>query len=326
LKNPFQFVDDGLRLMTNSLGYQQLTTTLTAVGRKVSEQKYYSIPFADYVPVVLGNGTYKRSILNWRTFLKGEGFKSGIISNAGNQSRLDLVDAAYDGLTQNILNWAKATQYNVFELQEAMQAGTIFSLIEAREKARAMEWQLGLQEVAFKGIGAEKGLLNLSGVTSDNTNLTGWIKDLSADNFNTFVGKVYGLYRYNTNYTAKPTHFIMPETDFNGLINYPSATYPLKTKLDLLTEAFRTITGNASFKVLPCAYCDKANFDTTNNMYVMLNYAEDTLKLDIPLDLTTTAAGTLNGFNFENVGYGQFTGVIALRPLEIYYFYHTGSI
>lgn len=311
------------RIMENSNGYSQLTTTLTAVGRKVSQQKFYEIPFADYVPVVMGNGSFKRAIINWRTFVKGEGFESGIISNAGNNSRVDQVDAAYDSVTQNVINWAKGLEYNVFELEEAMQANTLFSLIEARELARAKEWQLGIQKVAFKGIGSETGLLNNASVTVDSTNLTEFIYGMTAAEFNTFVGKMYGLYRANSQYTSKPTHFIIPESDYNGLVSFPDATYPLKTKLELLTEAFRTITTNPNFKILPCAYGDKANFDATNNRYVLLNYDETSIKMDIPLDYTMTTAGTQNGFTWTNVGYGQFTGVVALRPREAYYFNHT---
>jgi hypothetical protein len=311
------------QIMENSNGYSQLVTTLTAVSQKVSTQKFYEIAFADYVPVVVGNGSFKRSILNWRTFSKSEGFESGIISNSGNHARVEQVDAAYDAVSQNVISWAKGIEYNLFELEEAMQAGTLFSLIEAREIARRKEWQLGLQKVAFVGIGAEKGLLNNASVTPDDSNLTGWIKDLSAANFNTFVGKVWGLYRGSSAYTAKATHFAIPETDYNGLVNYPDATYPLKTKLQLLEEAFKTISGNPNFKILPLAYGQKANFDSTYNMYALYNYDETSLKMDLPLDMVSTTAGTQNGFTWENVAYGQFTGVVALRSKELYYFRHT---
>lgn len=313
------------QIKENSNGYNQLVTTLTAVSQKVSQQKFYEVPFADFVPVVVGNGSFKRSIINWRTYSKSEGFESGIISNGGNNARIEQVDASYDAVTQNVISWAKGLEYNLFELEEAMQAGTIFSLIEAREIARRKEFQLGLQRVAFLGTGSETGLLNNTNVTVNTADLTGWIKDLSAANFNTFVGKVWGLYRANCVYTAKATHFAIPEQDYNGLVNYPDATYPLKTKLDLLVEAFRTISGNPQFKVLPLAYGNKANFDTTNNRYALYNYDETSLKMDLPLDYTATTAGTQNGFTWTNVAYAQFTGVIALRAKEALYFNHTAA-
>ena len=327
MNKDLQFFDPSTgEVMKNSVGYQQIITTLTAVGRKVSQQKFYELAPADYVPVVMGNGAYKRSILNWRTFVKGEGFKSGLISNASNGARLSQVDAAFDSINQNVLSWAKSISYNLFELQEALQANTLFSLIEARELARAKEWQLGIQETCFKGIGSETGLLNNSTVAVDTATITKRINTMTADEFNTFAGAVYEAYRANCARTAKPTHFIIPEADFNGLCNFPSASFPVgKTKLEILQDVFRTLTGNQSFAIKSCAYADKANFDLTNNRYVLLNYDETSVKMDIPIDYVSTAAGTVNGFTWENVAYGSFTGVVAQRDKEMLYFGNTAT-
>lgn len=326
MKNPYQLIDKNtMELNKNSLGYSQLITTLTAVGRKVSEQKFYEIAFADYMPVVVGNGAFQRAIINWRTFVKGEGFETGVMNNASNQAQIPLVDAAYDQISQTIYNWAKGVVYNIFELEEAMRANTLFSLIEAREIARRKEWDLGLQKVAFLGYGASYGLLNQSSVTVNSTVITKRIPSMSASEFNTFVGTIYEAYRSNCNRSAKPTHFIIPEADFNGMVSFPDSAFPLKTKLELLTEAFKTITANPSFKILPCAYCDKANFDSTNNRYVLLNYDETSVKIDLPIDYTMTQAGTTNGFSWENVAYGSFTGVVAQRDKEMLYFGNTAT-
>lgn len=42
--------------------------------------------------------------------------------------------------------------------------------------------------------------------------------------------------------------------------------------------------------------------------------------MDIPVDYTNTMQNTLNGFSFQNVGYGQYSGAVAYRPLETLYF------
>jgi hypothetical protein len=206
-----------------------------------------------------------------------------------------------------------------------MRANTLFSLIEAREIARRKSWDLGLQKIAFLGYGADKGLLNQTTVTTDSSTISKKISAMSAAEFNTFVGLIYETYRSNCARTAKPTHFIIPESDFNGLVCYPDAAYPLKTKLELLEAAFKTITANPSFKILGCAYCDKANFDTTNNRYVLLNYDEASVKIDLPIPYTMSQAGTVNGFSWENVGFGSFTGVVAQREKEMLYFGNTAA-
>jgi len=318
-------LDQSGTIRTNSQGYQQVVSTLTAVGRKVSQQKFFEIAPADYMPIVIGNGAFQSSILNWRTFSKDEGFETGVISNGSNSQLLSHSDAVYDAVSQTIYNWAKGVSWNVFELEQAMKANTLFSLIEAREVARRKSWDLGIQKVAFLGYASTKGYLNQSSVTVNTSTITKKISTMTAAEFNTFVGALYQAYRAECNYTAKPTHFVIPESDFNGLTNYPDATYPVKTKLQLLTESFQTITGKSDFKILPCAYGDKANFDGTNNRYVLSNYDETSLKMDLPLDYTMTAASTINGFNFENAAYGQFSEVVALRPKEMLYFGNTAS-
>ena len=327
MTNPFQFFDPkSNQIMTNSLGYEQLTTTLTAVGQKVSVQKLYDVEFSEYVPVVVGNGAFMSDMINWRTFIAGDDFETGIMNSGANKQALEHVDAAFDAVHQPLHAWAKGIRYSVFELEQAMRANNLFSLIEAREIARKKNWDLGLQKVAFLGTkGGDKGLLNQASVYVDSTNLTGKISGLSAADFNTFVAKIFGLYRQNCNYTAMPTHFVIPETDYLGLCSYPDATFTLKTKLELLTDAFKTITGNSNFKILRLAYADKVRFDGTNNRYVLLNYDPTSVKMDIPIDYTPTAFGTINGFNWENAAYGQFSGVVALREKEMYYFSNTAT-
>lgn len=321
MKNPFSFYDRHQNSINkNSLGYQQLVTTLTAVGQKVSEQRFYSIAPADYVPVVLnGNGAYQRQIINWRTYLKGEGFETGIINNASNQAAISSVDAAYDQVAQDIYSWAKAMRYNIFELEEAMRANTLFSLLEARETARRKEWDLGIQKIAFLGHDKSKGLLNQSEATVNTSTISKSISSMTAAEFNQFAGSIYEVYRDNCSRTARPSTLVIPEREWNGLINFPDATYPLKTKLELLEVAFKTVSQNQGFKILPCAYADK--FDGVHDRYTLLNYDETSIKMDIPLDYQFAgAAGTVNGFQWENVAFGQFTGVIAQRPKELIYF------
>jgi len=301
-------------------GYSQLMTTLTAVATKLVDQRFYEIPFADYVPIVSGVGTFQSEILNWRSFLKDEGFETGFMNNASHNARLEDVDASYDAVHIPIINWAKSTTYNVFELEQAVRANTIFSLIEAREAARLKTWQLGVQEMCFLGKGGGYGILNSPDVNNDMVNLTDFVSFLSADDFNKFVAKVVGLYRKNCEYTAYPDLFVMPESDYNGMASFPSATYPLKSKLDLLTEAFKVVTKKPNFKILPVAYADKIHFGT--NRYALYQYDPTSYVMNLPLDYTITQAGTYNNFNFATAGMGQVTNPYFLRPMTALYFSH----
>jgi hypothetical protein len=310
----------------NALGYEIDITSLTQIIKSVTEQKFYEVNFADYVPVVVGEGAWSSQLVKYRSFDVADDFETGILNTGASHSKLASVDAGIDAVYTPVINWAKEITYSIIDLKQASLSGN-WDLVTSKEKARWRNWNLGLQEIAFWGsktVSTVKGLLTQSGVNSNTTVITQNISDMDATEFNAFVGTVMEAYRANSARTAKPTHFIIPESDFNGLINFPDATYPLKTKLALLEEAFKTITQNPNFKILPCAYASETvNAEITGldkNRYVLMNFNDDTIRMDIPVNYTNTMQNTLNGFSFQNVGYGQYTGVQTYRPLEVLYF------
>ena len=84
------------------------------------------------------------------------------------------------------------------------------------------------------------------------------------------------------------------------------------------------LTMNKSFKILPLAYANK-EIQGAKNIYTLLNYDEDSVRMDIPVQYNNTLANSVDNFRFQNVGYGQFTGVKAYRPAEMLYFSNTVS-
>lgn len=311
-------------VIKNALGYEVDITTLTGLVKKVVEQKFFEIPPADYVPIRVGEGTWGTQLTTFREFAISGDFEDGVINTGASDSKIAAADTGVDSLTVKIINWAKTIGWSIFDLEMASRSGN-WDVVTSKEKSRKKNWDLGIQKIAFLGSSYDtnvKGVLTQDDVSSNATLITAYINGLSAADFNTLIKGIYEAYRANAERTVKPTHFFIPEVDYNGLINFPDSTYPLKTKLQILEESFKTITGNPNFKILPLAYADKAtNAAIINkNRYVLLNYDEDTVRMDIPLDFTATMAQTLNGFTFQNVAYGQFTGVKAYRPKEILYF------
>ena len=117
--------------------------------------------------------------------------------------------------------------------------------------------------------------------------------------------------------------------DYNGLANLipgSAGTFPVPM-MNYLLDAFKLITRNPNFKILPCAYANESINNSivglNKNRYTLLNYDEDSIRMDIPVDYSNTLQNTLNGFQYQNVGYGQYTGVVAFRPLEVLYFDYT---
>jgi hypothetical protein len=319
-----QRVADINQRFCNALGYQIDITTLTTIIASVSEQKFFQVAPADYLPVRVGQGAWSLSLTTFRSFLLGDEFEKGIINQGTSGARLAETGVGIDALSVSVRNWAKEITYTLFDIEFAQKSGN-WDMVTALEKARKTNWDLGIQKIAFlgaKGDSAVRGFLNQTGVTVNTSTITKPISTMTSAELKTFLTAVIADYRANCNYTAWPTHFTIPEDDYLGLASQASADFPIKSTLQVLRESFAEITGKPDFKIQPLAYAipSKSSGVLTVPRYVLSNYDEDSLRMDIPVDYTSTLANSMNSFSFQNVGYGQFTGVLAYRPAEMLYF------
>lgn len=310
--------------INNSLGFELPITTLTGIFKKVSEQKFATIAPADYMPLRVGENSWSTSILTYRSYSIAGSFETGNLNVGANNSKLATADTGVDGVTVKVMNWGVENSWNVMELMTAARSGN-WDLVTSKEYARKKMWDLGIQKTAFLGLADNSdflGLFTQQDVNSNTAAITTYIKDMTATQFQTMLGSLLGAYQINCNYTAYPTHFIMPAVDFNGCANAVDENFGLRSRLERMEEALKRVTMNPNFQILPNFYADQANnIDTINlNRYTLLNYDETSVRMDIPVDYTSTLQNTINGFNFNNVGYGQYTGARAYRPLEMLYF------
>ena len=311
----------------NALGYEVDITTLTTIMKKVTEQKFFEIAPADYLPVRVGEGAWSSNLLTYRSFQMSDDFATGVLNTGGNNSRLANADAGVDSVSVKVVNWAKSIGWSLMDLQMAAKAGN-WDLITAKEKSRKRNWDLGIQKIAFLGLDGDssvKGLLNQSGVNTNTALITKAISAMTSAELKVLTKGLIEAYRNNCARTAFPTHFIIPESDYNGLASQASPDFPIKSTLQLLEEMFATMTRNSAFKILPLAYADvayNAGIDT-KQIYTLTNYEEESIRMDIPVDYTNTLANSIDNFSFQNVGYGQFTGVMTYRTLETLYFKYT---
>lgn len=329
-----------VRGIQNALGYERAITTLTTIMKKITEQKFYQVAPADYIPVRVGEGAWSSNLLTYRSFDLAGSFAEGVVNTGSNNGRLANADAGVDSLSINVLNWAKAIGWSIIDLELAAKSGN-WDIVTAKEKARKRNWDLGIQAVAFLGLPGDpnvQGLLTLSTipvtpgvavpnasntlVSLDTTTLATSIYKLASNpaTLSTFIAQILNVYRANCQRSAWPTHYIIPESDYLGLATASSPSFPLKSILQYMQETLQTMTGNKNFKVLPCSYADgNSPLNSTGlQSYVLLNYAEESIRMDIPVDYTNTLANSIDNFSFQNVGFGQFTGVKAYRNLETY--------
>lgn len=307
----------------NALGYEVDITTLTTIVKKISEQKFFEVAPADYLPVRVGEGAFSSNLITYRSFAVADDFETGVINTGANNSKLASADAGVDSVPVKIINWAKTVGWNIMELQQAIKAGN-WDLVSAKEESRKKNWDLGIQKIAFlgaKGDTSVKGLLNQSGIVENDTVITTNISAMDPGQLKVFMAAIIEQYRGNCARTAWPTHLIMPESDYLGLISPSSATFPISSTIELLEKAFSVIT-KKPFKILPLAYADAINSSgvLANNRYALLNYDDASIRMDIPVDYTSTLANSIDNFSFQNVAYGQFTGVQTYRPSELMYF------
>lgn len=308
--------------IANSFGFNIDMTALTTVLKKVVDQKFFEIAPADFMPVRVGEGAWSDQLISYRSMTTGGEFATGLVNQGNESGRLASTDAAVDSVSIKVQNWAKEINWTLFQVQHASKAGN-WDVVTEKEKSRKKNWDLGIQKTAFLGLegdNATRGLLNLAGITNNTANITKPISTMTPAELKTFVAILIDKYRANCSRTAWPTHFAIPESDFLGLASQASAEFPVKTVLDLLLEAFRVMTKNPNFQILACSYGDATYNSLTVQRYALYNSDESSLRMDIPVDYTNTLANSVNSFSFQNVGYGQFTGVQALRPDEMLYF------
>jgi hypothetical protein len=324
-------------LMTNSLGYEQAITTLTTLIAEISEQKFYRIPFADYLPVVAGEGAWSSNLLTYRSYELAGDFNKGIQNVGSDNSRLARADAAVDAVVTYVHNWAKETGWSIMDMEMAAKAGN-WDLLTAKEVSRKTNWDLGLQQVAFVGITGDAnfpGLLTQTSVAGvpiaiNTTTLTNSITSLAAtpNTLSATIAQFLVDYRANCAHTAMPNRFAIPESDYLGLATASSPSFPLKTIMEYMLETFVTMTGNKDFKIMPLVYGDGTNpqaASANNQLYALYNADPRSIRMNVPVPYTVTLPNSLNNFNFSCVGYGTFSGVVALRPLEILYYQFPSS-
>lgn len=312
--------------IANSLGYEVQITTLTAISKEISEQKFYEASPADYYDVKVGEGAWSSNITTYRSFNLSDAFETGILNLGGANSRLASADAGVDALNILVNNWAKEITWTIPELEMASRSGN-WGLVSAKEKARKENFDLGVQRIAFLGAnglngagGSCLGLLNQPGVTINSTLITQPISAMSSAQLAALCAGLIEAFRSNCKRSAWPDRFVVPESDYNGMAAQSSPTYPIKSILQVLEEALQISSRNKGFKIMPLAYADSAYNSIGKQCYALYRSDVRTMVMNVPVPFTSTMANSINNFQFQNAAYAQFTGMQLMRALELLYF------
>jgi hypothetical protein len=313
-------------ISSSSLAYQYTMDRLTYIRQRMLEQSFYEILPSDYFDVIPGEGAFSQQIITQAVIKTGQGFRAGKVNTSGHNNRLATADAAITPIYTKVQNWAMGVDYTIFDVEQSAFSGN-WDIVEAKHKARKIDWDLGIQEVAFLGdldnLTDFPGLYTQSGVNINTSIIQKSISSMTAAEFATFVAAVIGAYQSNCNQTRFPNTFVIPQDDYTGLATPVSSSFPNISKLAYLQQAFDAILPNGKMKIMSSAY-GMATYNAAAGVnkarYVLYRRDIDTLFMELPVDYQTTSVGTLNNFNYQDAAYGQYCGVTVPKPLEVLYF------
>ena len=150
-----------------------------------------------------------------------------------------------------------AIDYSIFDVEQSLFAGN-WDIVEAKHRARKMDWDLGIQEVAFLGdldnLTDFPGLYTQSGVNINTSLIPAKISAMSTAQFSALVAGLIAAFLANCNQTRFPNTFVIPQDDYAGLAVPVSQTYPNISMLSYLQQAFNAIVPGGNCRIMPSAY------------------------------------------------------------------------
>lgn len=307
----------------DTAGFEKLISTQEEIVAGVIETKYYQLlgqTLADFVPFDVGRGAYSTSIFQYTSAYVGSPFEAGLVQPSEGLGINAKANIVIDGLSIKNNFWRMDYEVS-HEIIEMGKVGVqAFSIIEEKEKARKKIYDLGMQDVTFNGLPNVAGVYGLLNQPTATINTSLFAKDLpsmTATELSAFVGSAVSTYLANNNSTQLFNRMIIPTSDFVALGVPSNPDYPLKTKLQVIEDAFKA-AGIADFKILHSKYNETAS-TTGGKRYVIYNKDADSIRMYIPKQYTPHALYPMNGIDFVSVAEAQFTGVQLLRPLEFLY-------
>lgn len=305
-----------------STGFKYAIDTLSYIRANVIDQKFYRIAIADFMPVDVGEAAWSDETVQNLVFQIAGDFHDGDVNTVTGNGRVAKVDTALAPIRMPNIPWAKTTQWSIIEIEMAARANN-WDVVESKMKALKTNWDLGIQKIAFLGHPSNAlvtGLLNDPEVNINTALITKPISTMSESEFKVFVGALMGAYFDNTNNTVDdPDVFIMPADDYLGLSVPVSATFPNISMLDYLLNSFQKTTRNPNFKILPLVYSQNEKNTLGVDRYVLYKNDPDTLSMSIPVDFRMLEARTSDPLYWGQPAYGQYSGVLINRKLEVYY-------
>ncbi len=297
-------------------GVVQTVDTITDIIQGVVEAKYYELAGqtpSDFVDVQVGRGAYMGQLFQFTSEYVGAPFNQCIINPKSTGIHNDAVaDIAVDGI--NIPNNFYRQKYSISQEELKMAAANRigFDVIEQKEKSRAKNWQLGIQDVLFNGLGDGRtfGLNTQTGVTTSATLLPKAIEAMTSEQIRNFAGTALADAFANSNYTVMPNRWLMPTRTYLALGVPFDTQFAYKTVREVLEDAFKQAGAPADFKIVHSLY----NNTAASGLGLHAFYNTEDVVMYIPKDYTPHPLFAQGALDMISDAEGQFTGVWVKRP------------
>jgi len=96
------------------------------------------------------------------------------------------------------------------------------------------------------------------------------------------------------------------------------------TRLEYLLNAFKKMTRNERFEILPLNYAEVEQLKTRGinvSRYMLYRNEAEVLTFHIPVNITMLPGKVADdNLTFVSTAYGQYSGVMVKRPAEVMYF------
>ena len=306
-------------------GVVQTVDTITDIVQGVIETKYYELAgqtLFDFINIdASGRGAYAGEIFQFTSAYVGAPFKQCIINPASTGIHNDATaDVAVDGISQR--NNFYRQKYSIS--QEGLKMAAVnrvgFDLIEQKEKARKKNWDLGLQDTLFLGLGDGRtfGLLNQPGVTVNTSLIPAAVNTMTVEQLKTFAGTALATAFAATNYTIMPNRWAMPTNEFLALGVPYGDTFGMPTVKDVLETAFKAAGAPSDFRIVHSLYNETAGANG-GARHVFYNTDPDNVIMHTPKPYTPHPLYAAGALDMISDAEGQFTGVWLKRPTSMLY-------
>lgn len=309
-------------LDVSTLGLNRAITTLTYVIKDVIEAKYYTVPLplTEYVKInASGEGAYMKNIVQLTEAGISASFKECTINPFSTGIHNDpTADVALDEIQQRNNFYRQSFSVTHEEMESAGRNLIPYNIIEGKERARNKNWQLGIQDIIFIGLGDNRtfGLLNQPDALVDTSLFPVGLQNMTPEQLNEWVGTVLNAYGQGNNYNFMPNRLFLPTPMYLALGKQMNPNFPLKNLRQTVEDAFSEITGD--FKIVHAAYGMDSGTKGLGRAVLYNNDAEN-LIMHTPVPYRPLPLFPVNSLDMTSQAEGQYTGAWLKRPTTMLY-------